>query len=80
MQFKPQGVCSKLIQFDIENNIIVNLSIVCGRSGKLQGTSRLIAGMDVNEAIARIEGIHWGHKSTSCPDQFAKALKEATGK
>ena len=80
MQFKPQGVCSKLIQFDIENNIIRNVDFVGGCSGNLQGISRLIEGMDVDEAISRMEGIHSGYKSTSCPDQLAKALKEATGR
>ena len=80
MQFKPQGVCSKLIQFDIENNIIRNVDFVGGCSGNLQGISRLVEGMDVDEAISRIEGIHCGYKSTSCPDQLAKALKEATGR
>ena len=80
MQFKPQGVCSKLIQFDIENNIIRNVDFVGGCSGNLQGISRLVEGMDVDEAISRIEGIHCGYKSTSCPDQLAKALKAATGK
>ena len=80
MQFKPQGVCSKLIQFDIENNIIRNVDFVGGCSGNLQGISRLVEGMDVDEAISRIEGIHCGYNSTSCPDQLAKALKEATGK
>ncbi len=80
MQFKPQGVCSKLIQFDIEDNIIRNVDFVGGCSGNLQGISRLVEGMDVDEAISRIEGIHCGYKSTSCPDQLAKALKEATGK
>ena len=80
MQFKPKGVCSQLIQFDIENNKIRNVDFVGGCSGNLQGISRLVEGMDVDEAISRIEGIHCGYKSTSCPDQLAKALKEATGK
>ena len=80
MQFKPKGVCSQLIQFDIENNKIRNVGFVGGCSGNLQGISRLIEGMDVDEAISRMEGIHCGYKSTSCPDQLAKALKEATGR
>ena len=80
MQYKPQGVCSKLIQFDIENNKIRNVGFVGGCNGNLQGISRLIEGMDVYEAISRMEGIHCGYKSTSCPDQLAKALKEATGR
>ena len=80
MQYKPQGVCSKLIQFDIENNKIRNVGFVGGCNGNLQGISRLIEGMDVDEAISRMEGIHCGYKSTSCPDQLEKALKEATGR
>ena len=60
MQYKPQGVCSKLIQFDIENNKIRNVGFVGGCNGNLQGISRLIEGMDVDEAISRMEGIHCG--------------------
>ena len=80
MQYRPKGVCSQSIDFDIEDNKVKNVSFVGGCSGNLQGLSRLIEGMDVNEAISRIEGIRCGFKSTSCPDQLAKALKEATGK
>lgn len=80
MQYRPKGVCSQSIDFDIEDNKVKNVSFVGGCSGSLQGISRLIEGMDVNEAISRIEGIRCGFKSTSCPDQLAKALKEATGK
>lgn len=80
MQYRPKGVCSQSIDFAIEDNKVKNVSFVGGCSGNLQGISRLIEGMDVNEAISRIEGIRCGFKSTSCPDQLAKALKEATGK
>lgn len=80
MQYRPKGVCSQSIDFDIEDNKVKNVSFVGGCSGNLQGISRLIEGMDVNEALSRIEGIRCGFKSTSCPDQLAKALKEATGK
>ena len=80
MQYRPKGVCSQSIDFDIEDNKVKNVSFVGGCSGNLQGISRLIEGMDVNEAISRIEGIRCGFKTTSCPDQLAKALKEATGK
>ena len=69
-----------MIHFDIEDNKVKNVSFVGGCNGNLQGISRLIEGMDVDEAISRIEGIRCGFKSTSCPDQLAKALKEATGR
>ncbi|MDY5668215.1 MAG: TSCPD domain-containing protein [Candidatus Onthovivens sp.] len=32
--------------------------------------------MDIDEIIAKLENIKCGFKSTSCPDQIAKALKE----
>jgi uncharacterized protein (TIGR03905 family) len=77
MEYKPQGVCSRLIHFDIIDHKVRNVSFVGGCSGNLQGISRLIEGMDVDEAISRIEGIRCGFKPTSCPDQLANALKEA---
>lgn len=79
MQYKTKGVCSKLIDFDIKDNKVTNVKFVGGCNGNLQGISRLVEGMDVKEAISRIEGITCGFKSTSCPDQLAKALKEAVG-
>ncbi len=79
MKYKPKGVCAQEINFDIEDNTVKNVSFIGGCNGNLQGISRLIEGMDVKEAISRIEGIHCGFKPTSCPDQLALALKEATG-
>ena len=63
MQYRPKGVCSQSIDFDIEDNKVKNVSFVGGCSGNLQGISRLIEGMDVNEAISRIEGIRCGFKA-----------------
>ena len=80
MDYRPQGVCSQQIHFDIIDNKVRNVSFVGGCNGNLQGISRLIDGMGVNEPISRIEGIRCGFKSTSCPDQLAKALKSAVGK
>ena len=66
--------------FEIIDNKVRNVSFVGGCNGNLQGISRLIDGMDVDEAISRIEGIRCGFKATSCPDQLAQALKAASGK
>lgn len=79
MEYQPKGVCSKQIHFDIVDNKVRNVSFLGGCNGNLQGISRLIEGMDVHEAISRIEGIKCGFKKTSCPDQLAHALKEAVG-
>lgn len=80
MQYQPKGVCSQMIQFDIEDNKVKNVGFTGGCNGNTQGISRLVEGMDVDDAISRLEGIHCGYKQTSCPDQLAKALKQATGK
>ena len=79
MQYRPQGVCSRQIDLEIKDNKVTDVKFIGGCNGNLQGISRLIEGMDVHEAISRIEGITCGFKSTSCPDQLAKALKKAVG-
>ena len=79
MDYIPKGVCSQKIHFDIVDHKVRNVSFRGGCNGNLQGISRLIDGMDVDEAISRLDGIRCGFKATSCPDQLAKALKEAAG-
>ena len=73
--YRPQGVCSQRMDIDVEDGVIRSVEVLGGCSGNLQGISRLVAGMDVDEAIRRLEGIRCGYKPTSCPDQLAKALK-----
>lgn len=80
MDYTPKGVCSQQIHFDIVDHKVRNVSFRGGCNGNLQGISRLIDGMDVDEAITRLDGIRCGFKSTSCPDQLAKALKEAAAR
>ena len=80
MEFKPVGVCSQLIRVDVEDNVIKSAEFVGGCSGNPQGLSRLVKGMNVDEAISRLEGIKCGFRSTSCPDQLAQALKAVSGK
>lgn len=76
MVYKTQGVCSREIRFEVEHNIIKKVEFVGGCAGNTQGVARLIQGMDVDEAISRLSGIHCGPRPTSCPDQLAKALTE----
>ena len=75
--FCPQGVCSLQMDIDVEDGVIRSVEVLGGCSGNLQGISRLVEGMDVDEVIRRLEGIRCGFKPTSCPDQLAKALKAA---
>lgn len=75
MNYKTSGVCSKEIEFEIENNIIKSVTFVGGCSGNTQGISKLVEGMSVEEVIKKLEGVKCGYRPTSCPDQLAKALK-----
>ena len=79
--YTPKGVCSRQIDFEIEEKdgkqVVKNVKFTGGCSGNTQGVARLIEGMEVNDAIGRIGGIKCGMKGTSCPDQLSVALKEA---
>ena len=75
--YKTSGTCSRLIHFTLEDGKVKNVSFEGGCNGNLQGISRLVVGMDAQEAIRRMRGIQCGFKSTSCPDQLATALEQA---
>ena len=75
--YRPKGVCSRLMRVEVEDGIIRQLEVQGGCSGNLQGISRLLVGMPVQQAIERMEGVRCGGKPTSCPDQLAKALRQA---
>ena len=75
--YKTQGTCSVAIDIELDdNNVIQHVLYHGGCSGNTQGVAKLVTGMKAEEAIARLEGIRCGFKSTSCPDQLAKALKQ----
>lgn len=77
-EYKTKGTCSQRILFDIEDGKVKNVEFIGGCNGNLQGISKLVEGMDVQEVIDRVSDIRCGFKPTSCPDQLAKALTEAT--
>ena len=76
-EYKTKGTCSQRILFEIEDNKLKNVQYIGGCNGNLKGISSLVEGMDVNEVISRLEGTTCGMKDTSCPDQLARALKQA---
>lgn len=77
MDYATQGVCSRAIHFEVDNNnTLTNVKFIGGCSGNTQGVARLIEGMDIDEAIRRLDGIQCGPRPTSCPDQLARALKQ----
>lgn len=77
MRYIPKGVCSQVIEVELDGEIIKHVQFTGGCHGNLQGIARLVEGMNAKDAIARIRGIRCGFKSTSCPDQLANALEAA---
>jgi uncharacterized protein (TIGR03905 family) len=63
------------MEVEVEDGKIRRVQVLGGCDGNLQGISRLVVGMDVDEAISRMEGIRCGGKATSCPDQLSKAIR-----
>lgn len=77
-RYRTNGTCSSLIDFEIDSdNKVHNVKFTSGCNGNLKGISAIIEGMDAEAVIERLEGITCGFKRTSCPDQLAKALRQA---
>ncbi|MDD2956356.1 MAG: TIGR03905 family TSCPD domain-containing protein [Oscillospiraceae bacterium] len=76
-QYKPKGVCSQQIILELDGDMVKSVEFVGGCSGNTQGVAALAVGRKVSDVINTLEGIRCGVKSTSCPDQLSKALKEA---
>ena len=76
--FKPSGVCCREMIFEVnDDNIITSAEFVGGCSGNLSGLKSLIIGQDAKDVATKLEGIHCGDKSTSCPDQLSKAINQS---
>lgn len=74
--YEPKGVCSRHMEIDVEGDVICEVRVMGGCNGNLKGICSLMKGMTVADAVARMEGICCGPRSTSCPDQLAQALKQ----
>ena len=75
-EYKTRGVCSRKITFSVEGGKVCKVAFDGGCNGNGKGVAALVEGMDVDEAIRRMEGIKCGMKNTSCPDQLAQALRQ----
>ena len=75
--YTTQGTCSQAIIVTVEEGTICEVSFVGGCHGNTQGIAALVKGMPIEEAITRLEGIDCRSRGTSCPDQLAKALRQA---
>ena len=76
-EHQNKGTCSRSVLFDIEDGKVKNVQYIGGCNGNLKGISSLVEGMKAEDAIEKLKGIRCGFKSTSCPDQLARALEKA---
>ena len=75
-RYEPKGVCSYEMIIEVDGDTIKKVNIKGGCAGNTVGVSRLVEGMQIDEAIKRLKGIPCGMRGTSCPDQLARALEE----
>lgn len=74
--YNTQGVCSRAIEFDVEDGVVRNIQFIGGCNGNAKGIAALAEGQPVAAVVERLKGITCGVKPTSCPDQLATALSE----
>lgn len=78
--YKTQGVCSREMHIAYEGDTLVELKVIGGCPGNLAGISKLVQGMKLEEVAKRLSGVTCGPKSTSCPDQLARAINQILNK
>lgn len=76
-EYITKGVCSRKIDFDIEDGILKNVTFMGGCNGNTQGICKLVEGMDAKEVVNRLKGLNCNGRGTSCPDQLAIAITKA---
>ncbi|MDE6501759.1 MAG: TIGR03905 family TSCPD domain-containing protein [Ruminococcus sp.] len=75
--YKTKMVCSKEIHFDIDGDVITNISFVGGCNGNLKAISKLVDGWTVEQIESKVKGNDCNGKNTSCADQLCLAVREA---
>lgn len=75
--YKTHGVCSKMINIEVEDGIVKSVQFVGGCNGNTQGVAKLAAGRPVQEVIDLLDDTDCNGRGTSCPAQLAEALRQA---
>ncbi len=75
VRYQPKGVCCKLMQMRIKDDIIQDVEFVGGCNGNLSGIGVLVKGMNIHDIVPKLSGIPCGARPTSCPDQLTKGIQ-----
>lgn len=77
INYKPKGICAVNIEIILDDdNIIQSVGFQGGCDGNHKGLNALCKGRHASEVSECLSGLTCGFKSTSCPDQLSRALKE----
>lgn len=75
--YKTEMTCSSRIDFDINGDVVTNISFIGGCNGNLKAISKLVNGMTVEQIEEKLRGNTCGMRPTSCADQLAIAVRTA---
>lgn len=75
--YQTEVVCAQVISFDINDDIITNISFMGGCNGNLKAIAKLVDGWTVDKIESYLRGNICGRKPTSCADQLAIAVRKA---
>ena len=70
-------VCSQMISFDLDGDVVSNIVFTGGCTGNLKAISKLVDGWKVEKIEQYLLGNLCGRRPTSCADQLAKAVRKA---
>lgn len=76
-EYRTQMVCAQIIGFDINDDVITNITFLGGCNGNLKAIAKLVDGWTVDKIEQYLRGNTCGRKPTSCADQLAVAVRKA---
>lgn len=76
-EFKPQGVCAKVMAVELDGETIKQVQVLGGCNGNLKGIMALVRDQNAHDVIEKLEGIDCNGRGTSCPDQMVKGIQAA---
>lgn len=76
IRYQTQNTCSRVIDIQLEGDIVTGVQFTGGCAGNAQGVGALVKNRPIGEVVELLRGIDCGGKGTSCPDQLARALQE----
>lgn len=76
-RYKTQMTCSSEILFDLQGDVVSNITFIGGCNGNLKAIAKLVDGWTVEQIEEKLLGNTCGRRPTSCADQLARAVREA---